>query len=497
MEPVVDDLERRAVADALVASHAALLEVEARQFVLAARWADLHPAEALGSGVVLPGTERGKRYGGDGTPWAGEFAAAELGVLLGRSHVAAATLMADALDVRHRLPRLWTALLAGRVRVWQARHVASRTRATGLTLAQAREVDEATTPYLASLPWGRFQDLLEARIIAADPAAAEARRVAAELDRFVITGQSTEHGLKTLVARATAGEVIYLVAMVDRIAEILLQRGDTDPVGARRSKALGILAHPARALALLQDAVVSTGSTSRDVVSTGSTTRSAGSTSRDVVSTGSTSRDDKVVSTGSTTRGEATLYVHVSRESLESGAGVARLEGVGPITIGQAAEFLRHSHVTIRPVIDLDADVPVDCYEVPDRLREQMQLRSPASAFPWSSATGRRMDLDHTSPFVVSTGSTTRDGSTSSTTRPRGQTRVGNLGRLTRFEHRVKTHAKGWRHRQPEPGVHHWRTPTGHEFTVDHTGTHPVRQPDARESPYERAFAEILMAHRA
>ena len=100
-------------------------------------------------------------------------------MLLGRSHVAAATLIADALDVRHRLPRLWAALLAGQVRVWQARHVAARTRATGLTLAQAREVDAATTPYLATLPWGRFQDLLEARIIAADPHAAEARREAA------------------------------------------------------------------------------------------------------------------------------------------------------------------------------------------------------------------------------------------------------------------------------------------------------------------------------
>jgi hypothetical protein len=183
MGPVADDLERQAVADALVSNRAALVESECRELVLAAQWADLHPAESLGSGVVLPGTERSKRYGGDGTPFAGEFAAAELGVLLGRSHVAAATLMADALDVRHRLPKLWAELLAGSVRVWQARHVAARTGATGLTLAQAREVDATTTPYLASLPWGRFLELLEARIIAADPEAAEARREAAELER--------------------------------------------------------------------------------------------------------------------------------------------------------------------------------------------------------------------------------------------------------------------------------------------------------------------------
>ena len=77
MEPVADDLERQAVADAIVESTAALLAVEARQFVLAAQWADLHPTS---SGTVLPGTERSRRYGGEGTPFAGEFAAAELGV---------------------------------------------------------------------------------------------------------------------------------------------------------------------------------------------------------------------------------------------------------------------------------------------------------------------------------------------------------------------------------------------------------------------------------
>ena len=199
----------------------------------------------------MPGMERPRRYGGPGTPEAGEFAAAELALLLGCSIAAASALIADALDIRHRLPLLWEAVSAGTVRVWQARHVAKRTRTTGLTLTQAREVDAATTPYLASLPFGRFRDLLEARIITADPEAAEARRKAAELDRFVVTGQANECGLKTLVAKATAGEVIYLVAVIDRIAEVLLQRGDTDPVAVRRSQALGILAHPTRALTLL------------------------------------------------------------------------------------------------------------------------------------------------------------------------------------------------------------------------------------------------------
>ncbi len=138
--------------------------------------------------------------------------------------------------------------------MWQAREVARRCAAAGLDRDQARWVDAVTTPYLGSLPWGRFESLLEARIVEADPAAAEERARAAALDRFVRTGQSSEFGLKTLVARAAAGDVVFFVAMVDRIAQILLLNGDTDRVDVRRSKAIGILATPARALLMLQQA---------------------------------------------------------------------------------------------------------------------------------------------------------------------------------------------------------------------------------------------------
>ena len=51
MEPVVDDLERQRVAEAVVSNHAVLVAAACRELVLAAQWADLHPAAALGSGV--------------------------------------------------------------------------------------------------------------------------------------------------------------------------------------------------------------------------------------------------------------------------------------------------------------------------------------------------------------------------------------------------------------------------------------------------------------
>ena len=48
---------------------------------------------------------------------------------------------------------------------------------------------------------------------------------------------------------------------------------------------------------------------------------------------------------------------------------------------------------------------------------------------------------------------------------------MGNLGLLSRFVHRVKTHGR-WSLREPSPGVYLWRSPHGYWFRVDHHGTH-------------------------
>jgi hypothetical protein len=74
--------------------------------------------------------------------------------------------------------------------------------------------------------------------------------------------------------------------------------------------------------------------------------------------------------------------------------------------------------INLNPVIDLPAGhLPVDSYEIPTALREQLQLRYPADVFPYAAAVSRRLDLDHTIPYL----SPDRGG-------PPGQTRIGNLG---------------------------------------------------------------------
>ena len=63
----------------------------------------------------------------EGAPLVAEFCLAELGTVLGISTTAAKKLVGHALELRHRLPRLWAQVHTGRVPAWRARSVAEVT----------------------------------------------------------------------------------------------------------------------------------------------------------------------------------------------------------------------------------------------------------------------------------------------------------------------------------------------------------------------------------
>src|SRR3954453_3613256 len=272
----VTDLDGTGCADALVSSQAGLVAAEVAQVRLVAHWCDLWSGPTRGesgesgTGVaVVPGMERSVCVGADGTSRVGEFGAGELGVLLGMTSTGARGLrgvVRGVRELRRRHPRLWDAVLDGVVRFFAARHVVRVAHGAGLSLGLARVVDERVAPYLGRVPWGRMVALVEAAVIEADPEGAEQRWLAAEMARFVRTGRSSEFGTKTIYARARAGDAIFFFAMCDRIAQILKLRGDLAVAGRAdlhpadaaeremdvlRSEAIGILATPARALALL------------------------------------------------------------------------------------------------------------------------------------------------------------------------------------------------------------------------------------------------------
>jgi hypothetical protein len=213
------------------------VEIEARLFELAARFADLHPGHGLPDSAqvsvrVLPGTERAVRLGGAGTPWVAEFAYAELGARMGMGTWAARRYVADALDVRHRLPLIWERLHRREARVGHARLVAARTR--HLSVEAAGFVDAAMVPFVdGSLPWGRFEARVDGKVVAADPALAAQREAERVSEQFAKRTRSTESGTAGFYVRSTVGVIARLDGTIGFLADALKAFGDTDPEDLR------------------------------------------------------------------------------------------------------------------------------------------------------------------------------------------------------------------------------------------------------------------------
>jgi Domain of unknown function (DUF222) len=413
------DFDARHTLTAVDQAKTAARRAEVDKLALAAHWADLHGDVDRASSPALPGSEQLVRIGGDGTAEVAEFASAELGAVLEISTHSATALIADALDLRHRLPRLWRRVLDHQVAPWMAREVAAQSRR--LSKDAATTVDARVTPWADRLTWSRLRAVVEAAIIAADPEAAdEAARQAAD-DQGVWLGQSSADGIKEIHIRTEAPNAIWFDASIDRIADTLGALGDDSCKDVRRAKAVGVIAHPQQALDLLGDA-----------------------------------RENRPAA-----RPKAVLHVHIARETVGGDVDnrVARIEDLGPATVQQVKDWLSRTDVVVKPVLDPAGVAPVDAYEIPDRHREAVHLMTPADAFPYASSVSRGIDVDHTDPYAeISVGG------------PPGQTAIGNLAKLTRRHHRIKTHGK-WQVRQPFPGLLVWRSPHGRTFLVDHTGT--------------------------
>ena len=111
------------------------------------------------------------------------------------------------------------------------------------------------------------------------------------------------------------------------------------------------------------------------------------------------------------------------------------------------------TQVIIRPILDLNAHIRVDAYEVPDRLADQVDERDGSCVHPWCTRPARGCDKDHCQPYD-------RGGTTSS----------DNVAPLCRAHHRAKTHNR-WSYRILRPGHYLWTSPTGHAYYRDGTGT--------------------------
>jgi hypothetical protein len=452
-------------------NHAELLTRECRMLQLACAWADAHYLDSRGD-EYQPLIQRACAWGGEGTPEVSEYCAAELGTLQGTGMAAARALIADALDLRHRLPRLWDRVLTGGVRAWQARKIAEQTRS--LSWEACVDVDHALSDFVGMMPWPRLAKILSATILEADPALAAERAERARTTQDVFSFDS-EDGLKTIVAKAAAGDAIWFLATVNRLAEILAAGGDADPIGARRARAVGILAQPAEALRLLvEHHHDSTDKSNNHIEQTSRSVQPAGQGAAAEPEPGWESEPDPegddhrslsmTVPPGfdaSAAKPRVVLHFHLSEAALRAGYAVVRPEAGEPLTLDELVEFLSRTgcQIRIQPVLDPTAVAPIDGYEVPQRLRAAVRVRQIADVFPFGTCLSPKMDLDHTERYVpMDYGG------------PPGQTRLGNLGPMGRPSHRAVTHG-GWAKHQPEPGYFVHRSPIGYVYLVTNQGT--------------------------
>lgn len=527
-------------ADALVASVASERRVVADRFVMVGAWADFHCPLGPGDDDGTAMRPQGARKPADdvmvvtaeGAPDVTRAGVVELGVLLGTSTGAAASLLRDVLELRHRLPCHWAAVDELRIDGWKARKLAQATRR--LSAERAMAVDGQVLEAVAGLPWGRAQDVIEGKVIAADPAAHAARLAEEESRRFVSTRRrSNAVGLRTLIARGHAGDIARLEAMIAHLAGLLASAGDTGTADVRRAKALAMLANPALTCLFLAQPLPAQPDDAQpdDAQHTPPSSEPAAGDEEPVAEepvpqeevaeeqSGPSSAVELAVAFGRALqrlgaealdrlRPSSVLYVHLSAEAVQGrpGCGVARVEDAlagGPVSIDQLRACLAHDRVVVKPVIDPTDCEPVDCYEIPLRLREAARLLNPYEIHPYGTVLSRQADLDHPIPYV----SPARGG-------PPGQTGLHNLGPLGRRHHLAKTF-DGFAVRQLATGLYLWRSPTGHWFQVDHRGTRHLgrREPDAvgtaarlstsgtadtaGMSRTERRFRDVIVRHAA
>ena len=112
---------------------------EARLLALAIHMVHLHPVDdqtpvASWTGPSLTVEEddpMSDHLAGAGTPQVAERAVEELAAALDVSYLSGCGLVADALELRYRLPRLWALVQAGALQAWKARKVAQLTTHLG------------------------------------------------------------------------------------------------------------------------------------------------------------------------------------------------------------------------------------------------------------------------------------------------------------------------------------------------------------------------------
>ncbi|MFW6597304.1 hypothetical protein ACQBAU_04730 [Propionibacteriaceae bacterium Y2011] len=360
----------------------------------ALEWAARH-AEPSGGDIDLA-----VPVAGPGTPHVQEPAIAEFGSLLGSTTGWAHQLIGTVTELAHRLPRTWALVVGGQIPPHRARMLVDHT--TTLDAAAAAYVDAQFAAVTGRAGRRAVERLAAQARLRHEPDTTDADTGdSADTDsRYVSvdSGTPTPRGTCHLDAELDLVDALDLEGAIADIARALTDWGSDDPLDVRRSMALGILSRRQDTLPTGPDADPSTGSGNDDPHSGDDDPRSGDDAPR--------SGDDDRRSSSSSRRPASwadlapylrrrtlVLYAHLSADALTTNGGVAVGE-LGnlrtPVTADQVQAWCGApaTHISVRPVIDLNETTTSDGHQVPDKIREIVALRDRTCVFPVVRPTG-------------------------------------------------------------------------------------------------------------
>jgi len=347
-------------------SQAAANRAQADLMIAAVTWAEQHPPESIDEAAtwITPGGDTGLTLAGEGAPLVAEFCIAEFALAIGRSTDGGRALVAAAVELKYRLPRVWTRVRSGDLEAWRARRIAEET--FGLSQEAAAFVDAQVAPFAHRIGIAALERLIAEAIARFMPEkAAEEALKAADGRHFTVDHQQVSFGgTSQLTGELDLADALDLDAAVAKGAQELLSLGSTDSLDVRRSIAVGQIARNQLAFEL----TATTGwSSSERRERTDETTPSSSQRAK---------------------ARQVVLHVHLSDTAIIGNSGsleLARVENQRRIlTADQIRTWCANpdAQVIVKPVIDLNEHIHVEGYEVPDRLREQITLRDQACVFP-------------------------------------------------------------------------------------------------------------------
>lgn len=445
----VRDLDTEWLLEAVAESALQSRIADRRALRLAAQWCVVHeagPDEATvgwgdaeptsGGDGALDGPEL---LGGEGTPPVAAFSPEPFAAALGVSTGSAMNLLADALDLVHRLPLINARVEALEVPVWKARKVAAWTRK--LSREAAAWIDAELAGLLDKRGLRTIERVVAAAIARFHPDLVAAREEEGRRGWHVTVrhpGPLDANGTSWLDASGDSVDLGRFSELVGMVADRLGGYGDSGTLGQRRARALGLLGDLGEG-ASLEELLADVEARAGEAHASGTTRRRGRGRPRNAV-----------------------VHVHVgladllARDVAPSDA-VAEVERLGPATLAKVAEWLEGAAVRLLPVLDpSDSSFAVDAHDPPARMAELVRLRDRACVHPWCEVDSRDCDLDHIERYDP-------EG-------PPAQTSPDNLAPLCRRHHRCKTSGR-WRYRRLRDGSYLWTGPHLRSYLVTRSGT--------------------------